>query len=351
MNGYKMGNSISIKKLAELADVSVATVSRVINQKGGYSAEVEQRIQKLIEEYHYTPNMLARGLQKSKASVIGILVPDIVNEHFAKIVLELEKEFFQNGYLTMICNTNESPELEKRHLQAMVGQNVSGIVLFSGREEKVDMMGIPTVYVNRRPRNAEESECAVFIESDNENGGYLAASELIEKECDEIYFLTDTLHESSKYSRYQGYRKAILENRISQELEEEYGLILTEDETEEKISPQIELWIEKSGLREKNKIGKHYGIVCATDSEAIAVIDALEKRKIVVPSQVMVTGYDDVRMAKNFRIPLTTVHQPTGKMAREAAKQMLKLIAGEPVKKKIFKVPVELIRRNSTTEN
>ena len=54
----------------------------------------------------------------------------------------------------------------------------------------------------------------------------------------------------------------------------------------------------------KNKIGKHYGIVCATDSEAIAVIDALEKRKIVVPSQVMVTGYDDVRMAKNFRIPL-----------------------------------------------
>ena len=100
-----MGNSISIKKLAELADVSVATVSRVINQKGGYSAEVEQRIQKLIEEYHYTPNMLARGLQKSKASVIGILVPDIVNEHFAKIVLELEKEFFQNGYLTMICNT------------------------------------------------------------------------------------------------------------------------------------------------------------------------------------------------------------------------------------------------------
>ena len=104
-------------------------------------------------------------------------------------------------------------------------------------------------------------------------------------------------------------------------------------------------------LREKNKIGKHYGIVCATDSEAIAVIDALEKRKIVVPSQVMVTGYDDVRMAKNFRIPLTAVHQPTGKMAREAAKQMLKLIAGEPVKKKNFKVPVELIRRNSTTEN
>ena len=343
-----MSNSISIKKLAELADVSVATVSRVINQKGGYSAEVEQRIQKLIKEYHYTPNMLARGLQKSRASVIGILVPDIVNEHFAKIVLELEKEFFQKGYLTMICNTNESPELEKRHLEAMVGQNVSGIILFSGREEKVDMMGIPTVYVNRRPQNAEEAENVVFVESDNEKGGYLATKELVNQGCDQVYFLTDTIHESSKFSRYQGYKKAIAEDMADTSETEDQRLIVTGDDSEESIAHRMIEWIEENNLSEQLARGVTCGIACATDNEAIAVIGTLKERNFRVPEDVLVTGYDDIRLSRLFQVPLTTIHQPTDRMAREAVKQMLKLIDGETIEEINIKVPVALVRRKST---
>lgn len=336
-----MKKTISIKQIAELAGVSVATVSRVINQKGGYSAEVEQRIQKLIAEYHYTPNMMARGLQKSKASIIGILVPDIVNEHFAKMVLDLETEFFKNGYLTMVCNTNESSELEKRHLQAMVGQNVSGIILFSGLEEKLDMAGIPTIYINRRSKNKEEADQAIFLESDNEKGGYLAAAELADTGCKQIYFLSDGIWESSKKARYKGVYEALKERNICFD---ETHLLSLKDSEEDTVCEELEKFLKQ--LKEQGKVLD--GLICTTDVLAAESILTLQNLGICVPKDVKVTGYDDITLARYFQVPLTTVHQPTELMAKNAAELLLQMIQGEAPKQRDYKVPVELVRRKST---
>ena len=90
--------SISIKEIAKLSDVSVATVSRVINNNGRFSEETRKRVQSIIDEYGYTANMAAKSLRMSKSKTIGLIVPNIDNEWFSQLVLKIEKYFFDKNY-------------------------------------------------------------------------------------------------------------------------------------------------------------------------------------------------------------------------------------------------------------
>ena len=108
-----MEKAKNIKEIARLAGVSTATVSRVINQNGRFSKETEKRVRQIIQQNDYMPNMSAQGLRTSRTDVVGVVVPDITNPHFSNVVLHLEVELSQRGYACLICNTNESEELEK----------------------------------------------------------------------------------------------------------------------------------------------------------------------------------------------------------------------------------------------
>ena len=103
-----MKSGISIKEISQKAGVSIATVSRVINKKGRYSKETEERVMRIIEETHYEPNLVARGLRVQRMKNVGIIVPDITNEFFMKLVHKIEKELFAEGYETFLCNTDEN---------------------------------------------------------------------------------------------------------------------------------------------------------------------------------------------------------------------------------------------------
>ena len=110
----KNNKKISIKEIAELSGVSVATVSRVINNNGRFSEETRKKVLDIIEKYDYTTNMAAKSLRVSKSNTIGVIVPDINNLFFAELVLEIENFFFKHGYSVFICNTgqNEGQEME-----------------------------------------------------------------------------------------------------------------------------------------------------------------------------------------------------------------------------------------------
>lgn len=333
-----MGKNISIKEIALLSGVSIATVSRVVNQKGGYSPQTEQIVKEMIEKCGYTPNLVAKGLRTNKNPVIGILVPDIANEYFSRLILELQNVFFANGYLTMVCNSNESRELEEQYLKAMAGQNVSGIVLVSGTEAGLRPKGIPAVYVGRKPRGMRKLDGnIVFVESDNVTGGYLAARELIDKGSRHIMFITDVLKGSSKLERYQGYCNALLEAGIELNL----SLVLKVD----KVSAEDGYRAIEKALDKGMQMD---GVMCVTDMLAIGAVMALQERGIRVPEDVKVTGFDDISSSRYFRVPLTTVHQYTDKMAEVVSKELLQLIEKQEVPVKEQVIPVSLIKREST---
>lgn len=111
MENYGKEKNISIKEIAKLADVSVATVSRVINNNGRFSEETRERVQQIIKDYGYTTNMAAKSLRMLKSKTIGLIIPNINNEWFSQLTLAIEKNFFENNYSVFICNTSQD---EKR---------------------------------------------------------------------------------------------------------------------------------------------------------------------------------------------------------------------------------------------
>lgn len=331
------GKKLSIKQIAELAGVSVATISRVMNQKGGYTTETEQKVLSVIKEHHYIPNLVAKGLRTNMTRIIGLIVPDIVNEFFAKMVLDIQMELFQYGYLTMVCNVNESDKLEHQLVKALVAQNISGLILISGRTRKMTVKNLPTIYIDRRPNEEEIQDNMVIIESDNVSGGYLATKELIDCKCKKIGFITDYIGESSKITRYEGYCKAIMEAKLS-------------------INPSLTLKVETVSVEDAfNVVIKGMdmglevdGIVCSTDLLAIGAILALKSRGYRVPEDIKVTGFDDVSIASLFQPSITTIHQYSDKMAKLVSDLMVELIDGNVIEEKHRIVPVTLVKREST---
>ena len=125
MTGDKdMKKILSIKDIAELAGISVSTVSRVINHKGRYSKETEKKINEIIKEYGYTRSQAAVSLRNTKSMIIALLVPDITNEFYSKIAFYLEKHLRKQGYMLFICNTENKEEVVQECIHELISKNV-----------------------------------------------------------------------------------------------------------------------------------------------------------------------------------------------------------------------------------
>ena len=149
---------VSIIDVAKKAGVSIATVSRVINRNGGYSKETEERVRKTIEECGFTPNVNAIGLRTNRSNSIGVIVPDITNEFFARIIRELDASLLSRRYSLLVCNSNEDYMLENMHIKGLAEKHVDGIIYISGQNEIKKMneiKNLPIVYIDRAPKNAE----------------------------------------------------------------------------------------------------------------------------------------------------------------------------------------------------
>lgn len=153
-----MNDNISIKDISKQAGVSIATVSRVINKNGRYSEETEKRVMEIIKKNNYVPNLVAKGLRTQKMKNVGIIVPDITNEFFMKLVYEIEKNLFSEGYETFLCNTDEDEETERKRVRMMAMQNVCSLVYVSGCMSNIEQMikDIPTVFIDRIPDETQE---------------------------------------------------------------------------------------------------------------------------------------------------------------------------------------------------
>ena len=116
--------NVSIKDVAELAQVSIATVSRVINGESYVSDKTRQRVQKAIERCGYVPNMAARGMRTRHMPIIGFLVANVKNEYFSDLTTNLQRLFLERGYFLIICTTNDDPQVEQASVSMLTAQGV-----------------------------------------------------------------------------------------------------------------------------------------------------------------------------------------------------------------------------------
>ena len=326
---------VSIIDVAKKAGVSIATVSRVINRNGGYSKETEERVRKTIEECGFTPNVNAIGLRTNRSNSIGVIVPDITNEFFARIIRELDASLLSRRYSLLVCNSNEDYMLENMHIKGLAEKYVDGIIYISGQNEIKKMneiKNLPIVYIDRAPKNAE-----VLILSDNETGGYLAGRELIQKGCRRILFLRDIRFASTVRSRKEGFVRALQEKGMA--FNEELEMSCFPEYAEARV-------VMERLLKEKGCFFD--GIFATNDMMALACVNVLTENQIKVPGQVKVVGFDNISLTQFTSPQITTIAQDTKELALHAADTILKMIEDEEIKEKKTIIPVRLVVREIT---
>lgn len=209
---------MTIKDVANKAKVSTATVSRVINNKTeGLTEEMRQHVQKVIDEMGYTPSHLARGMvTKKKTYTIGLVIQDICNPFFPKMVSGVENVAYENGYMVLLCNTDEDlKKREKDYISILREKRVDGIIItVSNGKNKAYISNliagdIPFVFLDEI---AEDVNCVCV---DNTLGAYQATKHLIELGHEHIACLSGPDSSITNQDRVMGYKKALVESGLS----------------------------------------------------------------------------------------------------------------------------------------
>lgn len=330
------GEKVSIKKIAELAGVSVATVSRIINQKGRFSKETEARVLKIMEEEDYVPNMLAKGLRMNRNMTIGIIVPDITGEFFAKVAREVQTRMFSYGYSSIICNTDRDPAMERQCLQILKSQQVAGLIhIFRNVHERDLTSDIPTIYIDTKPQYDYSQYEVAGIECDNRKGGYLAAEELLSKGCRRIGVMMNQGN-YTHVNRFQGYLDALA--AAGMPFEEELVRKVPQVSIEHAYRCMKAFWLKE----------KPDGMFCMNDSFAVGTLRAMNELQIPVPRQMKIVGYDSSDILAAANPPVTTIVQPVREIGELAVNLLLRMMEGERLEESNYVLPVTLLRREST---
>jgi len=333
--------NISIKEIAKLSGVSVATVSRVINNNGRFSEETRQRVMSIIEETNYETNNVAKSLRMNKSNTIGILVPDISNAFFASIVRKLESYLFEEGYSTIICNTDRSKEKELTYMKTLESKMIDGLIVISGPKEfEIENLNkkIPVVCIDRKPKDNQD---IVLIQSDNYQGGWIATEELIQKGCKNIALLAHRETISTFKARQEGFVDALKKHNF--DFNEESIIEITS------VNYPSQMEAAKMFLLEKFKQGATYdGIFALNDRLAIGAIEAALELGLNIPEQIKIVGFDNDLISRYCYPKLTTINQNTTVLAKKAYVVLLDLINGGSTEKQQQVVPIELKVRETT---
>jgi LacI family transcriptional regulator len=326
--------------VARLANVSIATVSAVINQKGGVSAKRTEQVRNAMEALDYHPDLVARSLKVGHTNVIGMVVPDVANQFYTEAMRGVEDEARANDYLLMLCNSNEDPEHEQHLLGMLFSQRVDGVLLASSDStaafDRQIRRRFPIVFIDRIPAGSTERA----VTTDNITAAYEATKHLISIGHERIAIIAGRLPLSTGSDRVEGYRKAMQEANLP--IREEYfqrGDFSLESGNQ-------------CGLKLMNLPNPPSAIFSCNNKMTLGLMRSLAELSIKCPEQVSVVSFDDFEWAANFSPQLTTVAQPTYEIGRQAMQMLLRLIrsAKDDVesKEKILVLPAELRVRDST---
>jgi len=322
----------SIKEVAKLAGVSVATVSRVLNDKGYVGQRTREMVEQAIKELNYKPNEVARSLFKKQSSTIGLIVPDIMNPYFPELARAVEDTASKFGYNVILCNSDEDRVKEQAYLDMLQQNYVNGIIVSSNTmtAEQVIKLNIPVVSIDR-----EISKGLPTIVVENMKGAHKATRYLMSKGCSRIAHIRGPQGVVNADERCEGYREVVQQESWFSE-----SYIVDGDyDMEASIEATLEL------LKTHSEID---GIFAANDIMAIGAMKAASQLGIRVPDELAIVGFDGIKLSSVTIPELTTIVQPIYEMGEKATKMLVSLMNQQEVGQTYYKFDVDLIERNST---
>jgi len=332
--------TVTIYDVAREAGVSMATVSRVVNNNPNVKPQTRKKVFEAIERLGYRPNAVARGLASKKTTTVGVVIPDISNSIFSEVARGIEDIANMYHYNIILCNADKKKEKEIRVVNALLEKQVDGLLFMGGaitddHVQAFKTSSVPVVLC----ATADEKRLIPSVDIDHEKAAYDAVNVLIQNGHKNIAMISGTLQDPANgFARYQGYKKAL----------EDAGIPLREEYV------RVGNYRYESGLELTNYFlelpERPTAIFAATDEMAIGAIHTLQDRGLKVPDDVSVISVDNIRMASMVRPQLTTVAQPMYDIGAVAMRLLTKLMNKETkdtAELTQVVLPHEVIHRNS----
>lgn len=335
---------ITIQDVAKLANVSITTVSRVVNKNYPVSQNTKNKVDKAIKELDYNPNMLARGLIKDKTKTIGIITPSIENLFFSAVINAIDSEVATKGYDIFLCNTKGVAENERRTIGMLLSRSVDGIIAIDPRTENIKN-GFYTKISDKKPTiltNAynKQIDCN-FVLNDERSGMNEAILYLMNLGHSEIAFLRGR----SSYS-YD----------MKEKIYSEYIMINTKLSKPHIIQVESGNEIETvkhSSLKVEAYLKKHpevTAIIACNDWMAVGAIEGAKKSRLKVPEDLSVIGFDNTLISQISTPELTTIDHNMAQLGKASAKRLLEIIKENKKESQKIIIDTKLIKRNSCSE-
>ena len=332
----------SIKDVAREAGVSIATVSRVLNDIDVVNEDTKKKVLDAIKKLGYRPNIVARSLKTQRTKTIGILVPDISNQLYPEIVRGAEDVSNIYDYNVILCNSDLDIDKEKEYLRVLKEKMVDGVIYMSSSLqdeilELINELDLKTVLVETKDKNGLLPSVTIDVYKRQVKGSYDSTKFLIDKGIKDIAFIGTNKDTMNAWGdRYVGYENAM----------KEAGLTIDSDLV---YLSSIKVKTGYEGIVNIIKTGKKFSaVVCASDDIAMGAINALRDNGIEVPKDVSVIGFNDNFAASIFYPKITTISQPTYDMGSVAMRMLIKLLNQQALDKAHFILEHELIEREST---
>ncbi|WP_010272601.1 LacI family DNA-binding transcriptional regulator [Paenibacillus senegalensis] len=319
-----MKKQTTIHDIAKMANVSSATVSRVLSNSGyPVSKELKERIQRIAKEANYIPNMLGKQLKKNTSQTIGVIIPSIINPFYSSVIFGVEEIARQNGFTVIVCNSLQDPSLEEEYIRTIMEKQVKGLIISSISTNKEHLkqliqMGLNVIAIDQKIEEDNINQ----IEFDYHKAGCLATRYLLEHGHRLIGYVTSKLDRPSRRSIYEGYAAAMKDAGlkplvVESQTDEVYNAI-TDFDTGKQLTKKL-----------LNQSPRPTAIFACNDMMAFGVINELSRCDIQVPQQMSVMGFDGIDVGEMIHPPLTTIKQPDYEMGKMACKMLLDMMNGE----------------------
>ena len=324
----------TIKEIADRAKVSIATVSRALNNDQKVTPETKSLILKISEELNYRPNLLARNFAKKTSNIIGLVLPDLTDEFFTEIIKGVDEVTYKHGYYTMVASSHRYRSLEES-LTALTNNGlVGGLILLISSVTKpikdiLDQSNLPVVLI------AGTSKENDVVSIDNYSGAFNMTEFLINKNYRKLAHITGPPDNNDSQLRTKGFIDACKKHNIPLNKSWIVNGDFTKESGEKTCSRLVE-------LKQKPEV-----IFASNDMMALGCYDILNSKGYKIPDEIGVVGFDDIFLSHYLTPALTTVRVQIEEVGRKAADILVKRLNGDTSKWHEIKVSTELVVRES----
>ncbi|MPQ48136.1 substrate-binding domain-containing protein [Marinifilum sp. N1E240] len=335
---------VSIQDIAKSLQVSKSTVSLVLNGRGDEKRirkETQQKILDFAKEQNYSPNHLARGLSRGKSETIGLIVPNISDNFYARIAKRIETKAIHHGYNVVFGSADEDPKREAQLIDIMLNRQIDGLIIASTQQNQKEIKQLknkefPFVLIDRHYPDIETT----YVIVENSNGIKTTVNHLLKKGRRNIGFVTLESGLEAMEQRLKGYKTAMLEAGV--EVNPNWIQKLDYQDYAVQMEPAIQ-----SLTSEQDEVD---AIIFATHYLTLSGIRELRKANISIPKQVAVASFDGLDGFDLIDPPVTAISQPVDQMGDTAVELLLKKLDNHTDELIQMELPLDFVIRKSCGE-